>query len=230
MAELELELRALARDVEFPPTPDVAGWIAPRLESRRARRRLPRRALVVALAVLLLAIAIAFAVPPARTAILDLFGFGGVTIQRVDRLPPAEERDLAAGLGIPVTLEQARHDLGFEILLPPSTHPLQIYEGNYGAAVLLKTPKPALLTQFFGGDAGVLKKFTAGATTVEFLDVDGSPGVWISGGEHVFIAPRAPARLAGNVLLWQRGRVTLRLEGKLTKAEALEIAQTIKRR
>lgn len=227
MAELELELRRLGPDVEFPATPDLTSRIGPLLEPRRARRRLPRRALVVALAVLVLAIGIAFAVPPARTAILDLFGFGGVTIERVDRLPPAEERELAAGLGVPVTPAQAQHDLGFRVLLPPSKHPLQIYE-RFGAAVLLRTPKPVLLTEFLGGDAGVLKKYTAGATRVEFVDVDGNPGVWISGKEHVVIGPQTPARLAGNVLLWQRGRVTLRLEGKLTRAEALELARSIK--
>ena len=34
-------------------------------------------------------------------------------------------------------------------------------------------------------------------------------------------------QIPGNVLLWVRGPVTLRLEGKLTKAQALELAQRL---
>jgi hypothetical protein len=34
------------------------------------------------------------------------------------------------------------------------------------------------------------------------------------------------ARLAGKTLLWEHGELTLRLEGDLSKAEALRIART----
>jgi hypothetical protein len=35
-------------------------------------------------------------------------------------------------------------------------------------------------------------------------------------------------RLAGNVLVWTRGDLTLRLEGNLTRQRALELARSIR--
>jgi ABC-type transporter Mla MlaB component len=35
-------------------------------------------------------------------------------------------------------------------------------------------------------------------------------------------------RLARNTLIWQRGSVMLRLEGELTRAEALRIARSVR--
>ena len=62
-----------------------------RLEPVPARRS-RRRGLVLVLAVVVVAIGIAFAVPPARSAILDFFHLGGVTVERVQTPPAAEER------------------------------------------------------------------------------------------------------------------------------------------
>ena len=46
--------------------------------------------------------------------------------------------------------------------------------------------------------------------------------------EHPSGAVReAPARLAGNTLLWQRGDLTLRLEADITKERALAIARSV---
>src|SRR5437870_8736270 len=106
MAELEHVLRRLAAELEWPRTPDIAG----RLELGRQRRLL--RPLVVAVALAALALAVAFAVPSARSALLRLFGLGGVTIERVSTLPAAEQRPLAAGLGTPVTAAEAERALG----------------------------------------------------------------------------------------------------------------------
>jgi hypothetical protein len=86
-----------------------------------------------------------------------------------------------------------------------------------------------LLTQVrSGGGFQVLKKMSGGATTIEPVTVDGETGLWLTGAVHVFIAPGAPPRLAGNVLLWQHGELTFRLEGRtLTRAQALRIARSI---
>ena len=51
-------------------------------------------------------------------------------------------------------------------------------------------------------------------------------GLWIAGEQHVVYWLEAPPRLAGNVLLWEDGGVTYRIEGKrLTKERALELAR-----
>jgi hypothetical protein len=66
------------------------------------------------------------------------------------------------------------------------------------------------------------------------VKVSGDPGFWIAGKPHVlmFLDPNGnviddSVRLAGNVLLWERGDLTLRIEGALTLDQALAVAQGI---
>jgi hypothetical protein len=65
--------------------------------------------------------------------------------------------------------------------------------------------------------------------------VDGEPGLWIEGPRHEFLyrtreldAARDTQRLAGNTLLWKRGPLTLRIEGDLSRSEALRIAESMR--
>jgi hypothetical protein len=67
------------------------------------------------------------------------------------------------------------------------------------------------------------------------VTVDGERGVWITGKPHGFgfVDARGRAwferlRLAGDTLLWQRGPLTLRLEGALSKAAALRVARAVR--
>src|SRR5438552_9721237 len=113
MAELD-RLRSLGGELAWPPTPDVAS----RLVLAPRRRRL--RPLVAGIALAAVALAIAFAVPPARSALLRFFGFGGVTIERVHTLPAAAEEPLAAGLGLPASTAEAERALGTPFL--PASH------------------------------------------------------------------------------------------------------------
>ena len=58
--------------------------------------------------------------------------------------------------------------------------------------------------------------------------VGNADGLWIAGARHVFVLPAAPPRLAGNVLVWEFGAITYRLEGRgLGKQAALELAAEI---
>ena len=226
--ELERDLEALAAEVAWPPTPELRLQLDPR---RRRRFVEGRRALVLVVAVLLLALAVAFAVPSARTAILRFFHLRGATVELVDRLPPAQERDLGADLANPVSLEQAERDLGFRILLPPHAGRPPVHEFAHTVSMLLAAPEPVLLTELHVGNEngpGILKKLAGIGSGVEWVDVGGDPGLWVPGG-HVFFGPGAPARIAGNVLLWVHGGITLRLEGKhLAKNAAIRFASTIR--
>jgi hypothetical protein len=220
--ELERSLHALAADIDWPETPELRLD----LEPRRPRRR---GALALVLAVLLAALAAAFAVPSARTAILRFFHLRGATVELVDTLPAAQERPLGTGLGPAESADEAEHDLGFRFLLPPNTGGVRIHVRGTVGSVLLAGPAPILLSELAsGGGGGMLKKIASVEAHVEPVTVNGDAGLWIGGASHLFLAPQAPPRLAGNTLLWQHGRLTLRLEGKhLTKALALEIAASI---
>ena len=64
--------------------------------------------------------------------------------------------------------------------------------------------------------------------------MNGREALWISGAPHFFAyvegnrrgRGRSPLYLVGNALIWKRGDLTLRLEGKLSRAEALRIARS----
>jgi hypothetical protein len=184
----------------------------------------------VGLAVVVIAVGAALAVPSARSAILHFFGLGGVTIERVSTLPDAQDRSLAATLGAPIGRAGAARLLGGPVRLPPGGEHARLYADGQVVSLLFGAPAPILLSEFRSGiGAEILKKLVGGETEVEWLQVAvDAPGVWIIGEAHVFIGPTTPPRLAGNVLIWQSGAITYRLEGHdLTRGLALRLAREI---
>ena len=122
MAELERALRDLGRELAFPPTPDVATAVGDRLRVEpfvRRRWSTRRRALVLVAAALLAATVVALAVPAARTAILEFFGIGGVTVERVETLPEYDRWQRLVR-GELVDFEEAQRAVDFRILAPPT--------------------------------------------------------------------------------------------------------------
>jgi len=227
MPELERDLRDLGRFLAFPPEPDLVPAVRQRLaEPPRPRRRV----LVLAFAALAVAVAVAFAVPPARTAILRFFHIGGETVERVNVLPPAQHRSPVAGLAGPMSVDRATKTAGFEVLLPPSP------TGRFYAAdgiMATYLGKKVVLTEF-RGDLGLSKKVASPATRIEPTTVNGTDALWIHGAQHVVYyfdsqgnGQSRVVRLAGNVLVWAHGSVTLRLEGQFSEAEALRIARSV---
>jgi hypothetical protein len=219
MSELEQRLNALGAALEWPATPSLG------LPVDAARRR--RAPLLAVALALLAALGIALAVPGARSAILHALHLEGVTVVRVDVLPPAEERSLGEGLGSRVTPVEAEAVLGRPFVLPAAAGTPTLRVGQGVVSTILAGP---VLLSELRNEAGpeILKKLAGGATSVEGVEVGGAPGLWLSGAPHVYLAPGAPPRLAGDVLLWTNGGILYRLEGpKLTKELALELARKI---
>ncbi len=219
MGELERVLRSAAAEVAWPSVPEP---------SLPAETRRPRRwGLVLVLAAVLVAFAVALAVPGARSAILRALHLEGVSIERVRVLPPAQERPLAAGLGAPVSAEQARRALSAPAALPPLRSQPQLYLDHGAVSALLDVGGPVLLSETRIGVGGSIffKKVVGPSTGVSGVRVGDSPGIWISGEEHVYVSPSAPPRLAGHVLLWERDGILYRLEGPaLNEKQALHLA------
>ena len=238
MSALELRLRALGQSLELPSEPDLAGGVLERLEGRR--RPFPwRRGLVLAFALVALAVGAAFAVPQARSAILRFLHLGGATVIRVETLPPAVERARAGGLGRPLSLPEAERQVGFRLLLPPfkGVEPGRVYVlGDSLATVIVRAHgRTVLLSEFPSFGAGTLKKLAIGKTVIESVQVNGADGLWLEGGTHTlayfdrsFGFREQTVLVHGNVLLWVRGGLTLRLEGKLRKAQALALARRVR--
>ena len=220
--ELESELTALAAEIEWPQTPALRPELAPRARHRWGDRRL---ALAVAAALAAAALAAAFAVPQSRGAILRFLGLGAVHVEFVERLPAAQERPLAEGLGPTISAAVARDVLGRPPLLPPVASALHAQAGIV-SLLFLHDGNPVLLSEI-GRDGRLLKKIATTTTSTRWQRVGNDPAIWIAD-RHVVVFPHAAPRLAGHVLVWQHGKLTLRLEGAhLSLRDALRLAEHI---
>jgi hypothetical protein len=213
VAELERDLLDLGRRLDWPATPDVAAAVRPRLGERPGLRLRP---LALALVVLAVAVIAALAVPQARTSILRFFHIEGVTVERVDRLPPTRPLGRLE-LGAPVSPAEAERRLGTKVLLPDGERPDATYfDGALGGGGVNLLYGPAahprlLVGEFRTGSFDVLKKIVGLGADVDHVSVDGNAGLWIPG-PH-----------------WNDGTLTIRLESALSRPAALALARTLHR-
>src|SRR5688572_13941430 len=240
MRELEQELVTLGRALDVPESPDLVPAVLGGIGARRLRSG--RRRLVLALAVIALAALLAtLAIPDARSALFRFLQIGGARIELVDELPvvspsPAE---LELMLGRRVSLDEARSGASFE-LLELDDEPDAVYLGDRGTVWFLygrpdavrllvaQTPEHEIDEPF------ILKKLAASGTSIEPVTVRGQRAYFLSGEPHVVMLldefgvmyPES-ARLARDVLVWAENGRTVRLEGDLTRADALEIAASL---
>ena len=236
MNEVEQRLYALGRELELPEAPDLVRSVGRQLDEQPGRPLAWRRAVGVALIVLAVALGAALAVPRARTTILKWFHLRGATVERVDTLPSAVERSRAGGLGRPLSRGAAERSVGFKLVLPPveggSPKVVYVLDDSVASVVLGRHGRPVLLSEFRSSNLAVLKKSAGDNTAVEGARVGGDPALWLEGGPHTLtyvdrgggFRERA-ILIHGNVLLWVHGPLTLRLEGSLTKDEALALAR-----
>ena len=224
-----------AAEAWFPPTPPIAEAVRVRLPAAPdavSPRRRRRRTIAIALATVLLTGAAVAA------SALDLVP--GVRIQRVEQLPEIPYTEPPA-YGAPSTLDEARREVPFEITLPAGLgepDELLLDHDRSGSGVVSAVyggddDARLVLTQWLGGPVLFDKLLTYDASA-RFVDVDGAPGIWIEDEEHaVFYGgigdeDRVGGYLSGNVLVWQRGRVTYRIEAGVPLDEALELARSLR--
>src|SRR5690242_14451603 len=152
MGDVERLLSSLPSAVDWPQTPPLTL----RFEPERRRRRMPY---IVALAALATAVAATFAVPGARSAILRFFHLGGVTIERVQSTPRAEDRPFTQQLGPIVSRRTAEEALGGPFRVPRGAEPTRLYLSGTVVSTVLDTPGEVLLTEFRAGIGSyILKK------------------------------------------------------------------------
>lgn len=218
---LEQELRALP--IAFPAEPDLAPRVLARLD-RPARRWWLAPALVA-----LAAAGALLAIPQTRAAIFDLLRIGGVEVRRVETQPRAPVRPPA--LGREVSFAAARAAVNFPLLAPRD--PFVAYVD--GRMVNLRW-KRYVLTQWRGEQLPFAQKQVGPGSQTVGVSVRDATGLWITGARHEFVY-RDPSsgqivaksrRLAGNVLIWEAGGVTYRLEGARTVADARAVARNLR--
>jgi hypothetical protein len=132
-----------------------------------------------------------------------------------------------------MTTRQAGRIVGFAPELPAHVAPTRVYVLDRVVASMV-LPGPFVLSEFRGSDAFVLKKVALSATSVSAVRVGDTQGLWLAGAAHDFAYVAAdgsirqrPARSSGNVLLWSRNGLTFRLAGKISRADAVRLAETV---
>src|SRR4029450_12533133 len=127
------------------------------------------------------------------------------------------------GVGRPLSQDEAERVVGFRLALPPlDGESRRVYVlGDSLASVILGSPgHTGGRAEFRAAGFDLLKKAAGNATLVEPVRVDRDEGLWIEGAPHTLTYIDRLGRfrertvlIRGNVLLWNRGPLTLRLEG-----------------
>ncbi len=255
IAELERSLDLLREAIDWPATPLLAGRITARIATPApAPRAWFQSRWALAAAIALLAIAALTAYTPSRDAIASWINLH-TSITRMNHLPtpspqPSGPLGKRLGLGEPTTLAAAQGKVAWNILLPaslgrpdevyfqldaPSGEVNLVYKSRPGLKTSRQTGVAVLITEVSGRvDTNFFGKMLGQGTTIEDVTVNGHKGWWISGEPHdVFFADAngnfrsETLRLATNTLLIDEGGIIVRIEGDLTKAQALEIAASL---
>jgi hypothetical protein len=163
---------------------------------------------------------------------------------------PTPSAGARLSLGQAVSLDQARARVQFQFPLPTSIGtPDEVYVLDNppgGQVAFIYYPRPdlpqtnttgigLLFTAFQGTvPSGMFGKGVPPGTTLEELQVNGGQGYWIAGDLHTifYLDSRGQGRtettrLASNVLVWDQGQLTLRIESSLSKVSALAIAASV---
>jgi hypothetical protein len=251
--DLSSALTLIGRELELPVTPVVIDGVRARVADRertpvtlRPRLSLPSRRRTIALvaaAVLLLGGA-AFA----AKVVIDL---GAVTIDVVPSRPIALPTTVETGraFGRPSTLGAAEAEAGFTASIPAALGaPDHVWVGKTAAlgpptsrVVLAWDPRPdlpaidrlpwgAVLMELRGDAAMIGKTVFADAGTLDVVHVDGDVAYWITGVHTLTIVTpygTRDLRITGNVLVWQRGGLTYRMEIAASRDRAVAIAESL---
>lgn len=230
----EAQVEAMAREFEFPPTPDIAGAVHDRIAAPR-RGMAWQRALTVAAAGLLVALIAVLAVPDWRARALDWLQIGAVRLVDETETPAATVTPLESVLVLPgrTTLENAQAAVDFPIRLParlPAPDAVSVQHSPYPLVVLvwLEADAPPLSVHQIDTRNVVIKGYTG---AIERVEVNGAEGVWLSGPHNLDILPGDNTLIRryveSHVLLWEEDGITYRIEGDLALDEAVAVAESL---
>lgn len=255
--QLERELTELGRRLDVPPTPDLTYAVREALagdtvrgsvrdtvrDTVRVGRRVPllqrvlfHRPTQAAAGVCLTLVAVLAGTPQGRAAVTDVLEFAGIEL----RTGPAPAPVPAIGSPLPgqevTPLDEARDAVDFQIYVPASLgEPAAVTVADGRIVSLLYEAGPGrnaiIIDQFAGSITPVFQKYVDGPA--EPVRVGPYDGFWISEPHPLLYVKRdgepdeQAARMAEQTLIWQVGGTALRMEGDLTREEALEIARSM---
>lgn len=269
--QLGTALADLATRIAWPATPDLRAPVQARTARPRrtpwwriaASPRYGYAPVLATIAIALLAV-LAFS-PEARATATDILRLRGVEIFRGPVPSPSPSRSPgsvltptpfpSAGLGVLVSLDEAKARAGYPVVVPTdpilgapdeaylrsvpgSTAVSFVYRERAGIPVSAQAGVAAIMTEFAGAtvDENFFGKVLDRTTTLEKVTVNGQPGFWIQGTPHFFFYQAGPPgnvqqetlRLAGNTLIWTQGALLLRLEAQVDQPTAIRIALSVR--
>ena len=255
MPELDQRLSELAAAIEWPATPQLASRVRHRVAQPRPAWYQSRWAMAAAAVVI--AAGALFVYTPSRDAIASWVNLHVVIqfTQHPPTPSPQPPGPIGRrlGLGEQTTLEGARAHVAWNIVVPSSLGtPDEVYlqpspiGPPQGEVTLVYTTRPGipasaqtgvavLLTEVRGSvDENFFGKMLGPGTTLQNVTVNGQAGYWISGSPHEFFFLDADGnlrnetmRLATNTLIFDDHGTIVRIEGNLTYAQALQIAESL---
>jgi hypothetical protein len=253
---LEEQLADLGRHLQFPPTPPLAALVRPRLHTAATRPLRRRLRLILATAAAVVAIVLGVP-PIRTAVAHWLGIQGVVISPRTSLIPtpavppPPSGSSLGAnlGLGQRSTLDGARRTAGFTVVAPQALGPPDavyvrsdlgpvvtlVYAPRSGLPPSHQTGVGLLVTEFRGAtDPMLIQKFIGPDTRVTPVSVDGGAGLWLDGAPHqlAYMLPDGSfvadtLRLAGPTLAFERGDLTVRIEGAIGETRALAVAHSL---
>jgi hypothetical protein len=254
LVELEQRLATLGAQLAWPATPSLTPAV--RRQIAMSRPRFDGRWAMAAAAVVLAVAALAV-YTPSRDAIaawINVHTFFRTVPQLMTPTPlPPGPLGHRLGLGSSTTLPQARAALKWSLLVPaslgspdeaylqsPSDAPsggevTLVYAARPGVPAAGETGVGVLVTEARGSvNSNYFGKTIGPGTTIEIVSVAGGAGYWIAGAPHIFGFNDSAGnvrfetlRLATNTLILDVAGTVVRIEGNLTKAQALEIAASL---
>jgi hypothetical protein len=254
MNDTEARLTVLAGAIDWPATPNLGPVVTRRIAT--TPRWYERRWMMAAAAALVIA-ALLLAYTPTRDAIADFLNLHTTitrtnVLPTPSPLPPGPLGQ-RLGLGHRVTLATARASVQWPIVLPAGLgEPDEVYltspglgppqgevtlvyasrpgipiAGQTGVSLLITEARGTVDEQFFANMAGQ-------GTTIEVVAVNGHRGWWISGQPHIFFfvgtdgeVRQETMRLAANTLILDFSGTIVRIEGNLTRQQALDLGASL---
>ncbi|MCU1427154.1 MAG: hypothetical protein JWL83_1154 [Actinomycetia bacterium] len=246
MIDLEGALTDLAEHLDHPDGHELADTVRDRITANprhadRCNRRV--RALVAVAAAAVFLTTAVVTIGPARQAVADWLGIGGVEIRQGQPVPtganpvpgsPGPKRPPNASASV----DRAQTRVQFHIATARGAGRLLgvgVDRRVPGGLVVLTYDRFTLVElASYRDHLPPVEKTVDPKARIEHVTVNGQPGHWISGAHEVAYLDRSgnfkvdTVRRSGAVLIWEHDGVTFRIEGPVRLAEATRIATTIR--
>lgn len=254
--EFEKQLLAIAKGMEYPRTPDIAGSVTTRLHSS-TRLSLRTRPLAWSLTILLILLSSLMLIPPARAAILEFIQIGIVRIFPGQAPSTATLEPSAPTTATPSSqpstllttfldqiagetkLANAQEIARYPILLPsyptelglPNHVYIQDANGYMTILVWVDAQQPERVTMslhFIPEGSWAIEKFQP--AVIQETMVNGQRAIWAEGPYPLRLSNgnmEFVRLIDGHVLIWEEGGITYRLETDLVLEEAVKIAESL---